>query len=174
MMGIMLSPEKLRRYPLFAGLDNSMLKAIAMISEEITVKKGEWIFHEGNAAGSVYVILSGIVDLKIPLKEEGIYYPSLSTLVEGDAFGWSALVDPYEYKLSAIAVKDVHLAKVDGVALCKLMAQNSAMGYLLMSRFTKIVGSRLHDLRVRFTSLVRGGRWQQIEEQDYGYSRNQS
>ena len=43
----MISPEMLRRYPFFADMDDTSLKAIAMITEEIPLKAGEILFHSG-------------------------------------------------------------------------------------------------------------------------------
>ncbi len=164
-MGIMVSPEKLRRFPLFAGLDDAMLKELAMASEEITLNEGEWLFHEGDRADALYVIFSGMIDLKIPVNEDDICPPSLCTLVAGEPLGWSALVEPYVYGLSALAITDVQLIKMDGVRVCELMGHYPTLGYQLMSRLTQIIGRRLTKLCVRFVSLVEGGRWQRLEGQ---------
>jgi CRP-like cAMP-binding protein len=163
-MGIMLSPETLRRFPIFAGIGNATLKALAMAGEEITLNKGDWLFHESDKADYLYLILSGAVDLKIALDAKGAYHADLTTLVEGDLVGWSALVEPYIYKLGAVAAKDSRLAKWNGACVCELMARDPEAGYKLMSRMTQIVGSRLTAMCVRFASLVEGGQWQRIAD----------
>ena len=38
----MISPELLYRYPFFGGLDNSQVKAIAMIAQEIFLDNGAY------------------------------------------------------------------------------------------------------------------------------------
>ncbi len=161
-MGIMLSPEQLRRFPLFAGLDDPAIKTLAMASEEIRVKSGEWLFHEGDVADALYIVLDGTIEIRVKLDKKEIYHSGLCRLVEGDVLGWAALVDPYTNKLGAVAITDCRLAKMNGVRLCELMGQNPAMGYILMSRITQVIGNRFSDLCIRFISLVEEGRWQGI------------
>jgi CRP-like cAMP-binding protein len=158
----MISPEKLRCFPLFAGLTDAVLKAVAMAGEEMPLSKGAWLFYEGNEANALYVILEGKVRLKIALDRERTYHADLDTLGEGDVIGWSALVEPYTYTLSAVAMTDVRLAKLDGVSLCEIMAHDTGAGYLLMSRLMQIVGIRLATIHARFASLVEGERWQRV------------
>lgn len=161
-MGIMISPEKLRCFPLFAGLPDAVLKDVAMAGEEIALSKGEWLFYEGHEASALYLVLAGAVRLKIALDRERTYHADLDTLGEGDVIGWSALVEPYTYRLSAVAMTDIRLAKLDGVSLCEIMACNTGVGYLLMSRLTQIVANRLATIHARFASLVEGERWQRV------------
>lgn len=161
-MGIMLSPEDLRHFSLFAGLDHAMLKSLAMASEEIQVSKGEWLFHEGDVADALYLIFTGEIELKIALGAEDRRLLCVATLVEGEVFGWSALVEPYTYKLGAIASKDSRLGKMNGVQVCELMVHHPASGCKLISRLLQTVGGRLNELRVRFVSLVEGGPYQNM------------
>jgi len=161
-MGIMLSPETLRCYPLFAGLDHCAIKALSMIGEKIAVDKGEWLFYEGGEADALYLILQGRVDLMVALDHKGTRHVDLFTLVDGDLFGWSAVVEPGVYRLSAVSATDVVLARWDGVDLAELMTHHPAMGYKLMCRIVQIVGNRLAEFCVRFASLVEGDQWEHI------------
>ena len=120
-MGIMLSPETLRRYPHFAGLDHCMLKALAMAGEKVTVKQDEWLFYEGEQADALYLVLSGAVELMVALDPKGAYHVDLCTLVEGDLLGWSAVVEPGIYRLSAVTISDTTLARWGGADLAALM-----------------------------------------------------
>jgi CRP-like cAMP-binding protein len=161
-MSIMVSPETLRRYPLFASLDHCMIKAVAMVGEVIEVKQGTWLFYEGSRADALYMVLHGAVVLKIALDWEKSCHADLCTLVEGDILGWSALVEPYIYQMGAVAGQDSTLVKWDGVGLCELMTHSPAAGYILMCRITQIIGSRLTEFCTRFASLVEGDRWQGV------------
>ncbi len=172
MMGIMLSPETLRCYPLFAGLDNATLKVLAMAGEYVRIGKGEWLFYEGETADALYMLLEGAIELRIALDSAKTRHVSLCTLISGDIVGWSALVEPYIYHLSAVALADSTLARWDGVYLCELMTHNPATGYKLMSRITQVVGTRLAEFCLRFASLVEGDPWQGVEGPHSGFPSN--
>jgi CRP/FNR family cyclic AMP-dependent transcriptional regulator len=164
-MGMMVSPETLRRMDLFAGLEDSMLKAIAMAGEKMEVKKGHWFFREGDHAKQVYIIQKGAVEIKVSLGPQDIHQIGVSSLKEGDLFGWSALVDPYKYQLGAVTSSNCQLIVFDGVRLCEIFTHHPTVGYILMSRITKIIGSRLINLRVQLVSLIEGGRWEHLASQ---------
>lgn len=161
-MDIMLSPETLRRYPLFANLDDGAIKALAMAGRKVAVKQGDWLFYEGDQADALYLVLSGAVELKAALDREGSYHVDLCTLVQGDLLGWSALIDPYVYQLGAVAAQDSRLAKWDGAGLAALMTHQPAMGFKLMCRIMQVVGDRLATFCTRFASLIEGDQWQGV------------
>ncbi len=150
----MISPETLRRFSLFAGFDPAWYKDIAMIGEEVRLAQGEWLFHEGEEAEGLYLVLSGSVDLKINLDEKGSRQADVSTAAAGETVGWSALVEPGLYTLGAVAASDVQLVRLDAAGIRGLMEQNCTMGFRLMQQLAKVLGQRLTDLRVRFVSLV--------------------
>lgn len=150
----MISPETLRRFPLFAGTAPAQFKELAMLGEEVAFNTGDWLFYEGDAADALYLILSGSIELKIRLDAAGTHHADLNTLIEGEVVGWSALVEPYVYTLGAVAISDAQLVKLDGEKLRKLLAQNPELGFSLMSRLAQAIGRRLTNLRVQFVSLA--------------------
>jgi CRP/FNR family cyclic AMP-dependent transcriptional regulator len=150
----MISPEKLRRFPLFAGIDPVLFKDIAMAGEEVTFDEGEWLFIEGDNADALYLVLGGSLELKIDLNEDGTRRADLSTLVEGSVAGWSALVDPYVYTLSAVATTTVQAVHLDAVKLRQLMDANPLLGYQIMKQLAKVLGERLTNMRIQFVSLI--------------------
>ncbi len=150
----MISPEVLRRFSLFAGLDPEMFKELAMAGEEVDLSAGEWLFEEGSDAEALYLILSGSVELTLNLDEAGERKADLTTLIEGDVAGWSALVEPYVYTLGAKASSDTKAVKLDGEGLREKMTANPEMGMLLMHRLAQALGQRLNNLRVQFVSLT--------------------
>jgi CRP/FNR family cyclic AMP-dependent transcriptional regulator len=164
-MGMMVSPETLRRLALFASIDDEMIKCIAMAGEVKAVEKGEWLFQEGETAKHLFIILRGRVEIEVSLGPQELHQIGVCSLMEGDLFGWSALVDPYQYQLGAVTSTQCHLVQFNGVRLCEIFAHHPSVGYLMMSRITKIIGSRLINLRIQFVSLIEGGRWQRLANQ---------
>jgi CRP/FNR family cyclic AMP-dependent transcriptional regulator len=150
----MISPETLRRYPLFVGLDEGMLKQIAMLSKEHTVKPGEWLFHEGDAADTLYLLLDGAVKLTIDMDEKGERVEDVSTLSAPTVAGWSALVEPNVYTLGGRAAQEARVATIDAVSLRDLLDSDPEAGYQLIQNLTRVIGERLVNLRVQFVSMT--------------------
>lgn len=150
----MISLQTLYRFPLFAGLDEETLKAIAIPSEMVEASRDEWLFHEGDPADSLYIVLEGSIDLKMALNGDP-HYGDLERLNFGEVVGWSGLVEPFIYTLGAVAVDDgTRLARLDAGQLRALMERDPAVGYRLMRRMAGIIRRRLAAMHTRFVSLM--------------------
>ena len=69
--------------------------------------------------------------------------------------GWSALVEPYMYTLSAIALADCRLVSLQASAVRDMMERNPEIGYTIMKRLAKSIGARLANLRLQFANLTK-------------------
>ncbi len=150
----MISPEVLRRFALFAGLEPAAFKEIAMLGEQVAFKQGEWLFREGEEARALYLVISGKVELTINLDEKGERVFDMTTLVEGGVAGWSALLEPFIYSVGARAATDTVLVQIDGAGLLDLMEADLTLGYRVMTHLAQAISSQLGDLRVQFVSMV--------------------
>ena len=151
----MISPELLRRYPLFAGQDAEMLKQIAMLTQKKEAEADTILFFEGEVAKIMYIVLDGGVTLTMNIGEIGEQrVESLEPLRDGEVVGWSALVAPYVYNLGAQAAEKTHLLAFDCEALRQLLDDNPVYGYYLMKELTEVIGQRLISKCTQLMSLL--------------------
>ena len=151
----MISPELLRRYPLFARQSDEMLKQIAMIAQEKVFDKDAWLFFEGEVAKTLYLIVDGGVDLSMNVGEIGEQrIEKLEPLRNGEVVGWSAVVEPHIYTLGAQTMQDTHLIVFDGVALRKLLDDHPDQGYYFMKELAKVIGQRLLSKCTQLMSMI--------------------
>ena len=137
----MVSPETLRRYPLFSGIGENTLKQIAMMSEKQNIASGEWLFLEGDNADFLYIMLQGSLSLAFEAPVEGSSAYHVSTLSEGDVTGWSSVVSPHAYKLGAQALEDSTLVAIEAGSLRDILDENPVAGYYRMSPASSVSGS---------------------------------
>jgi len=151
----MISPELLRRYPLFARQTDEMLKQIAMIAHEKELEAETWLFFEGEAAKTLYLILEGGVDLSMNIGEIGERkIEKLEPLRDGEVVGWSAIIEPHVYTLGAQTTLDTRLVAFDGVALRKLLDDHPDQGYYFMKELAKVIGQRLVSKCTQLMSMI--------------------
>lgn len=152
----MISTEVLRRFPLFAGQSTYMLDEIAMISSEENVPAGEWLCHENEDAHRFYLILEGKIALTLFAFYKGSsqHLKATSTLSKGEILGWSSLVPPHHYKLSAFAETDAQLLVIDGQALKQLFDDNPEYGYPFIKKIAEQISDRLENKIIQVLSLV--------------------
>jgi CRP-like cAMP-binding protein len=143
----MISPELLRRYPYFAGIDEASLKKLAMIAEEKTLPAGMVLFREGDPATHLAVILKGEVSIQYLLGDGELR--TVDTLADGDLLMWSALVEPYRATALGTTTKETHLARIDAAKLRLLCEQEPILGYRLMTQVARLLAHRLEGVQVQ-------------------------
>jgi CRP-like cAMP-binding protein len=148
----MIPTELLRYYPYFAGVSNESLKAVAAIGEEETVGAGKTIFKEGDPARSLYLVVSGHVEIVLELGSGKKVV--VDNAVGGDLMGWSVFVEPYRLRATAIARRESKVIAIDAEKLRKLCDDDNALGYRLMRQ---IAGALSHRFKGALTQIAAAG-----------------
>jgi uncharacterized membrane protein len=102
--------ELLRGIPLFEGLADDDLQALASSVSPRPFKAGQLIFNQGDAAGQMYIIGDGHVNIHLP--GEGSMRVSLKDIAKGEYFGELALFDDKPRSASALATTDAMLLEL--------------------------------------------------------------
>lgn len=148
----MISPEMLRRYPFFCCLNQDQQKAIAMVAEEIHVDPGAILFREDQPVAALYLLMEGSVDLYYAASGETQEQFLVGEINIGEAFGISALIEPYTLTATAKVASPSHILKIDAQALRALCQVDCKMGYALMRQVAQISLERLHFARVELAA----------------------
>lgn len=146
----MVSPELLRQYPHFAGISDDCLKAIAMVSEKREFQAGEDLLIEGNTATSLCLMVSGEVNVIYRLGDDREVVAD--SLVKGDAFGWSALLEPHILTASCRGHKDGEIIEIEAENLRSICDENLVCGYQILNEVSKTLRDRLSALRVQIAT----------------------
>jgi len=147
--------DTLKSSELFGGLEVSHLETVADLCRGSSYRKGETIFNEGDEAKEVYILADGRVALEMevrPLPDRPGIPTAVEVVTEGETLGWSALVEPYVYTLSARCLAPCRVLAINGDMVRGIMADDLYLGYELMKRLTKIISLRLSNTRLRLMS----------------------
>ncbi len=146
----MISPELLRGFPHFSGATSDCLKDIAMISRERAFDSGETLFHEGNLATHFCLLLSGEVSIVYRLGDNREVVAD--SLIKGDAFGWSAILEPHQLTASCRGAKSGNFIAIEAEGLRRICDENYACGYHIVRGVSKALRDRLSALRVQIAA----------------------
>jgi CRP-like cAMP-binding protein len=146
----MISPEVLRRYPYFSGVNEESLKRVAMICSEKSVRGGATLFREGDPADFLAILVKGEINIQCELGTGELR--TVDTLVDGDLLCWSALIEPYKLTAIGSAVKDCDLVTIDAVRLRQLCDSDAQLGYMLIKQVAKSLAHRLEGARVQLAA----------------------
>ncbi len=152
----MISPEVLRRYPFFSNLDDSALKEIAMISEEVKFSPGETIYKTGQPNPAILFLEEGCIEsyLVIENLEQQAHYKEyyLDDFDPGEAFGISAIIEPKIHTTTARARRRGKLIRIDADRLSKLFEADPRLRYVLLREMTSTLLNRLHQNRIQLAA----------------------
>ncbi|MBT8368893.1 MAG: cyclic nucleotide-binding domain-containing protein [Deltaproteobacteria bacterium] len=145
----MTSLEFLQSVEVFKGLIDRRLADIEKHCREMQFRQNEKLFGEGDDAAYLWIVKDGRIDLRFDLPDRSTSTKNtISSLSESMTFGWSSLVAPHKYKMSAYcATKSCKVIQIKGEELVKLFKQDSKTGYIVMSNLVEIIGQRFRQLQ---------------------------
>ena len=152
----MISPEWLRRFPFFGFLDDTQLKAVAMLAEEVEVAQGTSLFESEQTAVALYVMVDGRIDLNYRVIDcddpRSVKEFFISELNPGDIFGLSAIVEPYIHTTTAKVLAPGKVIKIEAAGLRALAELDPKLQAGLMKAAAKAAMDRLTATRVQLAA----------------------
>ncbi len=147
--------DSLRNSELLRDLEKRHLEKMSPLCRGISYREGMTIFKEGNEAKELYILTEGRVALEMeirPVPDRPAIPTAVDVVTKGDGFGWSAIVEPYVYTLSARCLTNCQVLALKGEMLREAMVNDPELGYELMKRIAKLISLRLTYTRLRLTS----------------------
>ena len=143
--------EILKRCELFLGLDDNDLQKIVDLPscQGKACKTREIIFRAGEEAKHLYVLEEGRVDLVVKMPTSSSHLPEqtvVRTITKGGIFGWSALVPPHVFTMSAISKEPSKVVAISGNELRTLFDKDTHLGYEVMDSLIRVVGARVRNI----------------------------
>ena len=159
--------QTLKRAEVFLGLDDSDLSKIAALPScrEEAYQADEVILRAGDEAKYLYVLKEGQVNLMMevqPGSKQAATKAVIDIITTGGFFGWSAIVEPHFYTMSAICKEPSNVVTISGAELMALFDKDYRIGHKVLQSLTRIIGTRLRDME---QVLVKGQRWPFLERQ---------
>jgi CRP/FNR family transcriptional regulator, cyclic AMP receptor protein len=138
-------------HPFFAGLDDGFTNLMVSCASNVRFKAGDYIFKEGDAANTFYLIREGRVAVEVFAPQ---HKPIIvATLGVGEILGWSWLLPPFQWKFHAHAAEDTRAIALDGKCLRTKCEQNHDLGYEVVKRFAQIIEQRLEATRLQLLDV---------------------
>ncbi|CAB1059907.1 hypothetical protein D1BOALGB6SA_4672 [Olavius sp. associated proteobacterium Delta 1] len=145
----MTSLDFLRSVEVFKGLIDSQLTGFKDHCREMEFRQNEKLFSEGDEASCLWIVNEGRVDLRFDLPDRSTSTKNtISSISKFMTFGWSSLVAPHKYRLSAYcATTSCKVIQIEREQLVEIFKRDSKTGYRVMSNLVEIIGQRFRQLQ---------------------------
>lgn len=158
----MISPQRIRRFPFFAGISYDNVVAVANISDEMTAEAGEYFFHENQSIDKLFLVSEGMVGIVIRVPTPGVKHTVseqlmrefetedavLTTVGAGRVFGWTGMVPNYITTAGAKALTPCQVIAVDCEKLRELFDADCLFALTMTQKIAQVMRSRLRDSRI--------------------------
>ena len=131
-------------HELLNGLSSTEVEQILELGTRLVVPSGTLLFRLGDTADRLFLVERGGIRLTLPMQ---IRSQEQDVLVEerslGQTVGWSALIPPYRFTLSATASPDTEVIALPRESLREYIAANPAAGCKIALNLAVVIGHRL-------------------------------
>jgi CRP-like cAMP-binding protein len=129
---------------LLDGLAADQSGAILALGKRLVLSSGAELFHLGDAADGLYLVQRGRLRLTLPMNVRGRTEEVLvEERVPGQTVGWSALIPPYRFTLTATAPLETEVVTLSRDALRAYFKKNPEVGQIVCLNLAAVIGERL-------------------------------
>ncbi|NWF38010.1 cyclic nucleotide-binding domain-containing protein [Mariprofundus sp. NF] len=132
--------ELLQSMPVFGGVSQGTLIFLMQRASILNLEKGEFFFHEGDSATSMFVLESGVV---AAMKQRDGQELVARELGQGDCFGEMALLDLYPRSASVIARTHCRAIEISQASLFALHEENLEQFTIIQMNIGREISRRL-------------------------------
>ncbi len=132
--------DELRRFRIFAELEDEDFEAIAHIARVKEFEVAEKLTTEGAPADQLYLFLKGQAAVKVrdPYGRQVL----IDELGPGELLGWGAVTEPHVYTASAWTSRPSQAIVIDGKRLRDLCEENKRIGYEVAKGVGEVISKR--------------------------------
>ena len=136
--------DQIKQAELFAGMNAERLQRLASIGRVVSLRSGDYLFSLGESAQFVSVVTSGLVDLCCPISlGAAVKDIAVESMGPGKTVGWSALVSPYRFTLSARAAQASEVVTFEQHDLRRVFAEDPELERVLLYKVGELMANRL-------------------------------
>lgn len=143
----MIKVSELKKLEVFQGFTDEQIAELSVHMEKMNYLKGEKIYDRGSPAKYLFVVMEGIVSLRLlgAGETEGIAFEHRE---RGEMFGVATFMQPPEYTLTAVCQQDAEILAIDADELHGVCDRCPDIGYRLMKTVAQIYLDRYKQAKI--------------------------
>ena len=128
---------------LLEGLEAGQARELMTLAVPVFLSPGQVLFRLGEDATRLYLIQSGLITLTMPLQIAGRHEDMrIDERLPGQTVGWSTLIPPHRFTLTATATIATDLLAFSRDDLLRHFEREPRVGYVVSRNIAALVGER--------------------------------
>ena len=140
---------------LFEGLEPGQARELMALAVPMSLSPGEVLFRLGEEATRLYLIQAGLITLTMPLQIAGRHEEMrIDERLPGQTVGWSTLIPPHRFTLSATAPIATDLLAFSRGDVLRHFEREPRVGYVVSRNIAALVGERFEVFQAMWLRQV--------------------
>jgi CRP/FNR family cyclic AMP-dependent transcriptional regulator len=153
-MGAMVN-QRAAHLAVFNGLAPRKLRLITPLLDTCSYEPDEVIFEQGDLAAFIYILLSGVVQIRFkPYDGPPL---NVALIQQHGVFGWSAAFRRSSYTSGASALVKCEVVRMRGDRLRQLCDKHPDVGSSLLECLSGLIAERLNSTRAQMLAILYEG-----------------
>lgn len=148
----MVSIKELKKQVLFEDISDREMGKLAKVIKELSLKKDELLFKEGDDTKGIYMIRSGKVEIT-KVTSDG-WKQTLAVLSTGNFFGELSIIEKRKHEANAVAIENTELLKLPKEEFEKLEKEDVVLASQILKKLVLIMCKNLRRMNEKFLKVL--------------------
>ncbi len=148
----MISISELKKQVLFEDISDPELKKLAKVIKELSLKKDEFLFKEGDDTKGIYMIRSGKIEIN-KVTPDG-WKQTLAVLTAGNFFGELSILEKRMHEANAVAIENTELLKLTKEEFEKMEKEDVALASQILKKLALVMSKNLRRMNEKFLNAL--------------------
>jgi CRP/FNR family transcriptional regulator, anaerobic regulatory protein len=148
----MITTDILKQQVLLEGIEESGLSKIAMITKQVSVKKGDQLFKEKDETKGLWLVHAGKIEIS-RITADG-WRQTLVVLPAGHFFGELSILENRKHVASATALEDTELLLIPKEDFDDLVQKDCVLALKLVMKLAIAMSKNLRRMNDKFLSAL--------------------
>ena len=148
----MVSVSELKKQVLFEDISNPELEKLSKVIKELSLKKDDFLFKEGDATKGIYMIRSGKIEIT-KVTPDG-WKQTLAVLKEGHFFGELSILENRKHEANAVAAEKTELLKLAKDDFEKMEKEEQSLAFQIIKKLALVMSKNLRRMNEKFLKAL--------------------
>jgi len=148
----MITRSDLKKQVLFEDISDPELEKLTKILKELSLKKEEFLFKEGDDTKGIYMIHSGKIEIT-KVTPDG-WKQTLAVLTTGSFFGELSILEKRKHEANAIAIENSKLFKLSKENFEKMEKEEVTLAAQILKKLALVMSKNLRRMNEKFLNAL--------------------
>ncbi|KAF0146211.1 MAG: cyclic nucleotide-binding domain-containing protein [Nitrospirae bacterium] len=148
----MVSIKELKKQVLFEDISDKEMGKLAKVIKELSLKKDELLFKEGDDTKGIYMIRSGKIEIT-KVTPDG-WKQTIAVLTPGHFFGELSILEKRKHEAIAVVIENTELLKLPKEEFEKMEKEDVALASQILKKLALVMSKNLRRMNEKFLNAL--------------------